>query len=210
MRLPSAAMIVAITGTATALAVCESTDTCLRVIEESQRATQTLSARFEQTKHISLLAEPLVTRGQFAFRQPDQFLWRVSDPPITVRIDRDGIHLPEIPEAKAEVAALAPFSAMIRQLSSLFSGSLTAVRDTFEVKAEADGGAILVHLVPRQAQWQHTFRSIAMSFIGPPWVVTTIHIEEPLGDSLDIAFSDTHRNDAAANAAFDAAPHLHE
>jgi len=189
---------------------CAGTDACLNLIETSQRTTRALSARFEQTKHLSLLAEPLVTRGQFAFRQPDQVMWRVDEPPITVRIDRDGIHLPDFPGAKDEMAALAPFSAMMRQLSGLFSGSLRDARDTFEMTAAPDAGAIRVHLVPRSAQLQHVFRSIDMSFVAPAWVVTTLHFEEALGDSLDITFSDIHRNDAVADAALGATPSRHE
>lgn len=189
---------------------CAGTDACLQVIEASQHGTRALSARFEQTKHLSLLAEPLVTRGQFAFRHPDQFVWHVDEPPITVRIDRDGIHLPDHPGAKDEMASLAPFSAMMRQLSGLFTGSLTAVRDTFEVTAAPDGDGIRVHLVPRESQLQHMFRSIDMSFVPPQWVVTRIHFEEALGDSLDIAFSDIHRNDDTASAALDATPSRHE
>jgi outer membrane lipoprotein-sorting protein len=189
---------------------CVGTEACLSLLETSQRTTRALSARFEQTKHVSLLAEPLVTRGAFAFRQPDQVMWRVDEPPITVRIDRDGIHLPDLPDAKDEMAALAPFSAMMRQLSGLFSGSLRNVRDTFDVTAAPDAGAIRVHLVPRPAPLQHLFSSIEMSFVAPEWVVTSLHFEEALGDSLDIRFSDIHRNDAVANAAFDAAPSRHE
>ncbi len=193
-----------------AAAPCAGTDACLQVIDASQHSTRTLSARFEQTKHLSLLAEPLVTSGEFAFRHPDQFMWRVTEPPFTVRIDREGIHLPDHAGAKDELAALAPFSAMMRQLSGLFTGSLTAVRDTFEVTAAPDGDGVRVHLVPRESQLQHMFRSIDMSFVPPQWVVTTIHFEEALGDSLDIAFSDIHRNDVTANAALDATPSRHE
>jgi len=189
---------------------CAETDACLQLIETSQRTTRVLCARFEQTKHISLLAEPLVTRGQFAFRQPDQVMWRVDEPPITVRIDRDGVHLPDLPDARDETAALAPFSAMLRQLSGLFSGSLRDVRETFEVTAVPDAAAIRVHLVPRAAQLQHMFRSIDMLFVAPEWVVTTLHFEEALGDSLDITFSAIHRNDAVASAALDATPSRHE
>jgi hypothetical protein len=191
-------------------AVCEGTDACLQVIEASQRTTRALAARWVQTKHLSLLAEPLVTRGQFAFRTPDQVLWRVDDPPITVRIDGQGIHLPDLPGVKDEVAALAPFSSMMRQLSGLFTGSLSGVRNTFEVTAAPQQGAIHVHLVPREQQWQRMFRSIDVSFAAPEWVVATIHIEEALGDSLDITFVDVHRNDALANAAFDPLPARHE
>lgn len=209
-RIALAVFAVVVAGGAAAAPPCAGTDACLQLIEASQRSTRTLSARFEQTKHLSLLAEPLITRGQFAFREPDQVLWRVDEPPITVRIDRNGIHLPDVPGLKDEVAALAPFSAMMRQLSGLFSGSLSAVRTTFEVTAAADGGVIRVHLVPRDPQWQHMFGSIDVWFAAPEWVVTALHIDEALGDSLDIKFSDVHRNDAVANAALDAAALRHE
>jgi outer membrane lipoprotein-sorting protein len=207
-----AVALVAVCGICRAAAAvpCAGTDACLSLIETSQRTTRALSARFEQTKHLSLLAEPLVTRGEFAFRQPDQVLWRVDEPPITVRIDRGGIHLPDLPGAKDEMAALAPFSAMMRQISGLFTGSLRDVRDTFEVTAAPDAGAIRVHLVPRSTQLQHMFRSIDMLFVAPEWLVTTLHFEESLGDSLDITFSDIHRNDAVAHAALDATPSRHE
>lgn len=186
-----------------AFAVCDSTDACLHAIEESQRSTRAVSARFEQTKHLSLMNEPLVSRGQFAFKQPDQVLWQIEEPAITVRIDRTGVHLPNIPNAEAEVAALGPFSNMMRELSGVFTGSLGTVRKTFDVRAEGDERAIHVHLMPRNAEWQRMFRSVALSFALPDLTMKSIHIDEALGDSLDIIFTDVHRNDAAAEAAFD-------
>jgi hypothetical protein len=185
-----------------AAALCDGTDACLRVLEASQHETRALSARFEQTKHLSLLAEPLVSRGQFAFRQPDEVLWRIDEPPITVRIDRDGIRVPEFPAVKAEVAALAPFSNMLRPLAGVFTGSLSTVRNTFHVSAEGDATVIRVRLVPRDEQWRRMFRAIDLSFAGPDMVIATIRIEEALGDRLEIAFSDIHRNDEDAGAAF--------
>ncbi len=191
-------------------AVCEGTDACLHALEASQRETRALSARFEQTKHLRLLAEPLVSRGRFAFKHPDQVLWRIDEPAITVRIDRDGIHVPERPAVQAEVAALAPFSTMLRQLSGVFTGSLSTVRSTFDVSAEGNARGIGVRLVPRDAQWRRMFRSIDLSFAGPELVIAAIRIEEALGDSLEIVFSDIHRNDDVASAAFDAAPPANE
>lgn len=185
-------------------AVCADTDACLRAVEDAQRSTQALSARFEQTKHLSLMAEPLVTRGQFAFKQPDQILWQIDEPKITVRIDRQGVHLPDLPKAESEVAELAPFSEMMRELSGMFTGSLAGVRGAFDVRAQGDAAAIRVHLVPRKAQWQQMFRSLELAFAGPDLVMKTIHLDEALGDSLDIVFSDVHRNDTVANAAFGA------
>lgn len=143
-----------------------------------------------------------MSRGRFALKPPDQMVWQVDDPAITVRIDRDGVHLPDVPQASADVAAMAPFSAMLREMSGIFTGSLSAVRTTFEVTAHGDATAVRVHLVPRSARWQHMFRSLDLTFATPDLVMQAIHIEESLGDSLDIAFSDIHRNDAVAEATF--------
>ena len=123
---------------APAWATCDSTDACLRAIEASQRATRALSARFEQTKHLSLLTEPLTTRGRFAFKAPDHILWQMDEPAFTMRIDRDGVHLPGLPQAQAELAAMAPFSAMLREISGVFTGTLNSVRTAFEVTARGD------------------------------------------------------------------------
>jgi len=191
---------------ATTHAACDSTESCLRAIEDSQRATRTLSAHVEQTKHLSLLAEPLVSRGRFAFKAPDQVLWQLDDPKVTVRIDRQGVHLQDLPNADAEVAALAQFGEMMRDMSGMFTGSLSRVQKTFEVAATGDALAIHVRMTPRSDQWQRMFRSLELTFAMPDLVMHTIHIDETLGDSLDIVFSDMHRNDAVADAVFGASP----
>lgn len=194
-------VLAALAGAAGASAVCESTDACLRAIEASQRETRALAARFEQTKHLSLMSQPLVTRGRFAFKAPDEVLWQIDDPKVTVRIDQRGVHLPDLPAAEAEMASLGPFSEMMRELSGLFRGSLATVQRSFDVTATGDTAGIRVHLVPRSPQWQGMFRSIDLTFAAPDLVMQAIHIEESLGDSLDIVFSDVHRNDGVANAA---------
>jgi len=189
-------------GARAAPGVCASTDACLHLIEVAQRSTQVLSARFEQTKRLSLLAEPLVSRGRFAFRRPDEVLWAIDEPRLVLRIDRQGLHLPDAPEVQSDAAALASFSGMMRQMVGLFTGAFAPVREAFEVGARADGNSIRVRLVPRAEPWRRTLQSVEVWFAAPEVVVSRIHIEESLGDSVDITFSDVHRNDAAASAAF--------
>jgi len=187
---------------AAAWATCHDTDTCLRAVEARQQSTHSLAARFEQTKYLSLMTEPLVSRGRFAFKQPDQVLWEVDDPHIVVRIDAEGVHLPNLPNAEAELAALTPFSAMLRELSGVFTGSLSHVRDSFDVSASGDDAGIRVHLTPRRSEWQRMFRAVDLQFAAPDLVMKTIRIDEALGDRLEIVFLDVHRNDDVANAAF--------
>jgi outer membrane lipoprotein-sorting protein len=198
---------VLVTHAAVAFAVCESTDACVRAIAASQRETRTLAARFEQTKHLSLMSEPLVSRGQFAFKAPDQVLWQIDEPKVTVRIDQHGVHLPDLPNAEAEMAALGPLGEMMRELTGLFTGSLGSVQKSFDVTATGDAAAIRLRLVARSSRGPQMFRSIDLTFAAPALVIDTIHIDEDLGDSLEIVFSDVHRNDAVADAAISAASH---
>ena len=184
-----------------AATVCDSTDACLQVIAATQGATRSLSARFRQTKYVSLLAEPLVSTGRFAFKQPDQILWQLDEPRVTVRIDRQGVHLPDVPGVAEEAAALAPFSDVMRQLSGMFTGSLGTVQNHFTVQAHADEATIRVHLVPRDEQWQRMLRSLDVAFAIPDGVVKTMRLDEALGDHLEIEFSEIHRNDTVADAA---------
>jgi len=185
---------------------CDSPETCLQVIARNQSATRSLSARFRQTKHLSLLTEPLVSTGRFAFQQPDQILWQLDEPRVTVRIDRQGIHLPDLPGAAADAAALAPFSDVMRQLSGLFTGSTSTVESKFVVQAQADDASIRLHLVPRDAQWQRMVRALDVTFLLPAGVVKTMRLDEAIGDHLEIEFSDIHRNDGVADAAFSEKP----
>ena len=201
--------IVLATYAPAAWAVCNAAEACLRAIEDGQRATRTLSARFEQTKHLSLLAEPLVSRGRFAFKAPDHVLWQIDEPKVTIEIDARGVRLPDVPNAEGEMAALAQFGAMMREMSGMFTGSLTSMQKSFSVTAGGDATSIHVHLAPRREEWQRMFRSVDLTFATPDLVMRAIHIDEALGDSLDIVFSEVHRNDDAAEAVFGAgaAPH---
>lgn len=184
--------------------LCEGVEACLRTIEDGQRATRALSARFQQTKHLSLLAEPLVSTGRFAFKAPNHVLWQIDEPKVTIEIDGTGVHLPDVPNAEGEMAALAQFGAMMREMSGMFTGSLTGMQKSFAVTASSDAAAIRVHLAPRREEWQRMFRGVDLTFTAPDLLMHTIHIDEALGDSLDIVFSDVHRNDDTAEAALGA------
>jgi outer membrane lipoprotein-sorting protein len=191
--------VLLLTATTTPAAVCETAAACRRAIEASQRDTRTFSARFVQTKHLSLMSEPLVSTGRFALR-PGEVLWVLDEPRVRVRIDRDGVHVPTM--GAAEQADLAPFGALFRELAAVFTGSWDRLEDSFAVSVTPEEHAVRVRLTPRSAEWQRVFHAMDLSFTTPTLVLSAIRLEESLGDSLEIQFSDIHRNDAVAAAAF--------
>jgi outer membrane lipoprotein carrier protein LolA len=197
------AVACAVGGPSAAAALCGTPEACRQAIEANQRTTRTLSARFIQTKHLSLLTEPLTSTGRFAMRPPGEVLWELDDPHVTVRIDSDGVHIPNLPAERAEMA---PFSAVFRELSGVFTGSWDRLEERFVMTVTPDATAVRIRLEPRSADWQRMFRSMELSFAQPELILTKVRLDERLGDSVEIAFSDVHRNDAVAAAAFGVPP----
>src|SRR5262245_636016 len=100
-----------------AIAACMSTEDCLRVIEQAQHGTQTVSAEFVQVKHVTLLDEPLVSTGRFVFKRPDRVLLRVETPQAaTVAINGRDVRIPNLPERDRQALAMTPVAAMFTQL----------------------------------------------------------------------------------------------
>lgn len=183
-------------------AVCTDTPSCLRLLEERQRDTRALAARFEQTKHVSLMTEPLVTRGQFAFRRPDVVVWHIDDPPTTIRVDSGGVRVLNPSVSQADVDAVAPAGGVFRSLGGLFSGAVGGVQQDFAVEARADGDVLRVRLVPRRPEWQKVATAIEMTFTAPEYTIGTFRLDDPLGDRLEVRFFDVRRNDAVPASLF--------
>ncbi|HYD48818.1 MAG TPA: outer membrane lipoprotein carrier protein LolA [Terriglobales bacterium] len=202
------ALVVGASGSATAEPVCSDTKTCLAAVEAAQQSTRSLSARFEQTKHVSLMAEPIVTGGHFSFDRPPcaaenaaapacaaTVVWKMDDPAMTIRIGPQGVELP--PEVAREAGSgIKALTGALEQVGALMSGSLAGVTRLFEVEAKPSGEGVAVHLVPRHASVRDLFTAIDMHFAAPHLVLQSIGIRESLGDRLEIVFRDIRRNGA--------------
>ncbi len=187
-------------------AACDSTDACLKAIEAAQADTRTVSARFTQTKHLSLLDEPLVSTGRFVFKRPDRMRLEIDSPrPATILINGRDISIPGISERDKQHLAMTPMAAMFAELGAMFSGSAASLSRHFQVDATPVDGAIEVTLTPTLPAWQRLFRTIQLRFAGPDLVISAMRLDDALGDRLDIVMSDVQRNQDVPDSTF-AAP----
>lgn len=173
-------------------AACESSRACLEEIATAQRRVRSLSARFVQTKHVSLLAEPIETTGQFVFRHPDNILWKVDQPPFEINVERGKLLLPPGEETSLR-ASMPSVSGMFTGMSAMFTGDAEKILSSFDVDARDDGSGIVVDLKPKGRAEQRIIAALRLRFAGPDLELREIHIEEAVGDSLDIVFHDTQR-----------------
>jgi outer membrane lipoprotein-sorting protein len=198
--------VLLVTPPAGAQPPCDSTESCLRAIETAQARTQTISARFTQTKHLSLLDEPLVSTGRFVFKRPDRMRLEVESPrAATILIKGREITIPGIPEADRQQLAMTPMASMFSALGAMFGGSAEALQQHFRVAAVAASDGIEVTLTPTVPEWQRLFTTIRLRFTGPDLVMSAMRFDDPLGDRLEIVMSDVQRNEDVPDALF-AAP----
>jgi outer membrane lipoprotein-sorting protein len=194
-------LLVLLTGAAHA--ACDSTDACLAAIDAAQAGTRTISARFTQTKHLSLLDEPLVSTGRFVFKRPDRMRLEIESPhPATILINGRDISIPGMSDRDRQQLAMTPMAAMFSELGAMFSGSATALRQHFQVAARSADGAVEVTLTPTLPEWQRMFRTIQLRFAEPALVLGSMQLDDTLGDRLDIVMRDVQRNQDVPDSLF--------
>ncbi len=199
----AASFSVGLAGSASATARCDTTAACLGALAAAQAQTRTLDARFVQTKFVALLDEPLVATGRLRFRRPDQVRLDVETPqPATILITGGQVAIPGLTEADRQALAGTATAALFRQLGALFAGQLSEAPEHFGVVAQAEGDAIEVTLTPTAPDWQRLLRAATLRFAGPELGLTSMRLDETLGDRLEVELRDVQRNVELADAIF--------
>ena len=184
-------------------AACDSTPTCLQQLGAAQTDLRTLNARFVQTKYVSLLNEPLISSGRFRFKRPDKVRLDIDMPqPATVLIDGRKVSLPGVDAADMQGMAATPMTAMFTELGALLGGQLDQAPAHFAIEARARDDQIVVTLTPTLPDWQRLFRTIGLTFAGQPLAISTMRLDDSLGDRLEIEMRDVQRNVELPDAIF--------
>lgn len=153
-------------------------------------ATTGLEARFEEDKHLALLALPLQSKGKLYFWRPDRtqpgYLARIveSPEPSTVLItptelrlqNRDGT---EVIDLKRSDKVRNFISSLVR----VFAGDEAALAKSYTIHfahAEKDAAGWTLTLVPRDKPLNQMLASLTLT--GQGEAVVLIQVAEPNGD----------------------------
>ena len=156
-------------------------------------ASPGLRARVEEQKHISLLREPLVSRGTLAF-VPPQLLIRVMDEPGFSRlvIDADEFrYQAEGAEGRVEIRAHPPLRALVDGMRQLFAGDADALAKSFETAWQADAAdpmAWRLTLRPREAAMREYVSRLEVA--GRGFELQELRVVESGGDETRMRFHD--------------------
>ena len=165
-----------------------------------------LSADFREEKRITLLREPLVSRGSILFAPPDRLLLQVASPiPSTVLLEGDRLSLASGGDRQSLYIGSHPLlKGMSESIRLLLAGDTATLEQRFEMRSQqrSDGreGWELV-LAPREAPLRSSIRS--MRICGMASKLAEFEVSEANGDSTTLVFSSVNasRNFSASEIA---------
>ena len=177
--------------------------TVLERFDHAQRETDTMVADFTERKDLNLLAEPLISRGEFFFNRPNQVRWEYAEPEHKVFVITEKRYIAYYPAAKrAEEVEIKKF---IGKRLFRFLGVGQSIEDLakyyeFHLGGSNDlPGTHLLVLTPRKKQVRESVAFMKIWVDAETYLPRQVAYEESDGDSTLLTFHDLRVNvDVAA------------
>lgn len=171
-------------------------------ISKRAAATETITSRFIQKKHMDFLSNDIVSGGRLAFKAPDKVKWEYTKPFQYSVIFRDEtLHINDGgKKSQVDIGS----SKMFRELNNLIVKSIKGDmfdRDKFDIEYFKNEDNNEVHFSPKDKNFKKHISAFHITF-NPDGDVTGIKMTEPSGDFTRITFSDRAVNQPLDDAIF--------
>ena len=182
----------------------EKLNALLARVAETQHATTSLEARFEQRRVSRLLAEPSVTGGSFYYRAPDQVRWEYTTPRRMTVLLQEGVAITYRPDEKR--AERVEVGRMQRRFFRMMGAAepLDALRQYFSFTLRDAGGSANYALVlrPTIAQLKKRISELTVEIDRAAYLPVAVSYAEADGDTTQYLFTEIRRNQPVAAEQF--------
>ncbi len=178
-------------------------ESLLERFDRAQSETSTMVARFTERKDLNLLAEPLISKGEFFFHRPNQVRWEYAEPEHKVFVITEDRYVAYYPAAKrAEEVEIKKF---VGKRLFRFLGVGQSIEDLakyyeFHLDEKSDlAGTHLLVLTPRKKRIRESVAMMKIWVDAETYLPRRVAYEEADGDSTLLTFHDLRVNvDVAA------------
>lgn len=153
---------------------------------------ETMTCCFVQTKHLSLLADEMVSRGTMSFKRPGLMRWEYTSP-YSYRFVFDGDrvfvgndHRSNVMDAKSNRM----FGQIARIMISTVTGQLADAKSDFDISVGGTDESPTLTLTPRKREIKQLLSSVDLVLDTSANIVKEIKLREKNGDVTDIVLSD--------------------
>lgn len=168
-----------------------------------QKETNTLVASFTERKELGLLAEPVISHGEFFYTRPNQVRWEYLDPDRKVFVITENKYTAYYPDLKR--AEEVPIRKFVGKRLFRFLGVGQSIDDLgkyyeFSLAPESDvPGTHLLLLTPRQKRLRERVAEMKIWVDSETFLPTQLQYVEADGDTTLLVFENMQVN-VAVNA----------
>jgi len=168
--------------------------TCSEIARLSVKASggKTFHADFVEERHIRLLKEPLVSRGEVTFTSPDVLEMDTTSPHRQTVIITNGrirtIQHDLGREETVDLGAIEPAREMVLDLLKVLGGRFDEMTGRYECTAGKKAQVFQLRLVPHGKRLQEAIAAMDVK-VGPRGEVLEVTTTEACGDKSTLVFS---------------------
>lgn len=178
----------------------------LEAFDAAQMRAGSIVAEFTEEKKISLLTRPIVSRGLFYFRRPNQVRWEYSSPETKVYVITEDMYTAYLPSQKR--AEQVPISRFVGKRLFRFIGVGQAIADLgayYTFRLEPHAGLPDTHLLvltPRKRRIQERISELRIWVDAMTFLPRQLQYVEIGGDTTTISFQKTRANAEIGSGSF--------
>lgn len=172
-------------------------------LSKATASLKSLQASFVQTKHLSLLADKIVSKGQFYYQKEDKVRIEYQAPFQYLMVMNSGAIFvrDEHKSTRINTKSSKMMQSVNRIMVDCMTGSVFSNPD-FKVRAFGNAGKDLLLLTPLSKDLQRLYASIEVYLDKSDLDVHALNLKEPNGDYTEMVFSGTKHNLALNEALF--------
>ncbi|MBW3565338.1 MAG: outer membrane lipoprotein carrier protein LolA [Acidobacteria bacterium] len=172
-------------------------DEVLAKVDAKQKNVRAIEADFVQTKELDLLAEAGVSRGRFAYQEPNRVVWEYESPARVTMVIADGKMTTYYPDlGRAERMEIKRFEQQIFRYMAAGTGALDELKEYFNLRFVDDAakGSYLLELSPKTKLIARRVQGIRIWIDKESYFTTAFEWTEGDGDTTRMEFSDVKIN----------------
>lgn len=189
----------------------ETSTNVLAELQKNLSGTTNVLANFVQEKHMSVMRQKVIIKGQLAFQQPNLFAWHVTEP-IRYNLVLRGTTLHQWDETTGKVQEMSMannpvFEMVNRQLRAWFGGELEALLKDFDARFSPSSTRSVIFTPNQNSFARKAIRQVVLTFREDGRYLETIQITELSGDTTLMSFLDTVVNSPIKPEIWEVKPH---
>jgi len=173
-------------------------------IRKAMAGVQSIKANFVQKKNLKILAKPLVSKGVFFYRAPEDLRWEYTSPIKKVLlVNRDMVKSYIWEEGDYVQDAGAKLEAtriVMEQIASWLRGDYEE-NDAFVPQLKV-AARTRIELIPAKDFLKEFITRVTLTLSDTPGIITFIEISEPHGSSTILEFTDISLNKSIPDTIF--------